>query len=177
MQDITDRRMIDRPFEEVAAVFDGPVSEWLPVIAGPAERSWRTGTREGVVHVQVQLRVSPVFVQPDGTHWRDLMIEADPTQKRAFLTSLLSPRVTGDLGIEPLDDGTRTSLRFRGRSSRRNALTGWIERVLVGDLLVGSGMHTLLDHVVGSLATADADRDQPGESEATVVRARVRQHP
>lgn len=145
---------IPRPPDETMPLFDGPVSGWLPVIVGPDEGTWRAETREGPVRVHVLVTPGDVWVLPDDTHRRTLTVTPDRTAARDLLVAGLTPRVEGHLRLEPTDDPGTTRLVFEGHTARRSRLTMAIERLLVGDPLVRSGVDTLLHMVADRLATA-----------------------
>ena len=159
-------RRVDRAFLEAAETFAGPVTSWLPVIAGPEVGSWRAETEEGPVVVPIVIEAGAVFVPPDQVRWRSLEIRPDPTARQGFLATRLTPTVRGQLGLRRTDDGT-AELMFRGEPESRSLLTSWMERLLVGNLLSRSAVETLLDHIAERLAVADG-RDETGNTSGTV---------
>lgn len=161
MEDMTLSRAVDREFEAAAEIFAGPPSQWLPVIAGPEERSWRAETREGLAAVRVVVTAEAVFVR-DRVRSRRFTIQPDPTDRTAFLAAWLTPAVVGDLGLAPTDDGA-AALRFEGTTEGRSWVTTWLERFLVGDRLSRSAVDTLLGQIAEQLATASTG-DEPEET-------------
>ena len=152
---------VDRPLDEALAVFAGPVTAWMPVTVGPDEGTWRVQTREGITDVQLVVEVGDPWVLADGTHHRRLVARPDPSAFADLLTAGLTPAVEGELRLtdSPLA-GSR--LTFEGDTKGRSALTGAIERLLVGDTLGRSGIHTLLE-VVAEQIEAAALPDGPHE--------------
>lgn len=149
--------VVDRPLGEAATVFDGPVAGWLPAIVGPDEASWRTETREGPVHVHVVVHAGDVWVLPDGAHRRTLQVQPDRGDFRDLLVAGLTPRIEGTLSLVGTDDPTRSRLEFDGATRRRSRMTSAVERVVVGDPLVRSGLGTLLHVVARRLVGASVD--------------------
>ncbi len=137
-------------------LFGGPISGWLPVIVGPDEDTWRAETREGPIRVHVTVHAGEVWVLPDGSHRRALEVQPDRSDFRYMMIAGLTPRVQGELRLEP-QDGQTTRLVFDGHTRRRSRLTVALERVLVGDPLVRSGIQTMLDVIAERLATAPLD--------------------
>lgn len=166
MAELTLRRAVDREFEAAAEIFAGPASRWLPVLAGPVERSWRAETREGPAAVRVVITAGAVIVRRDRVRWRRLTIKPDPTDRTAFLAAWLAPAVVGDLGLEPAPDGM-AELRFEGTTEGRSWATTWLERMLVGDRLSQSAVDTLTGHIAEQLATASTE-DEPGQTRVFV---------
>lgn len=175
---IVQSRFIDRPVDEVAQVFDGPVRTWLPVIAGAAPATWRTDAREGLVRVRVVIEASSVWVLPDGTHRRHLRVEPDRSSFRDLVTAMLTPRLQGDLVLRSADEDRAATVTFEGRSTARSRMTGALERLIIGTPLARSGLHDLLDHIAERLATASVPPRAAGDHErrvdGVVVRPRRR---
>lgn len=138
--------VVDRPHAEAATLFDRPLPEWLPAIVGPDERSWRVETREGPVHVQMEVETSSVFVDGGGTHGRGMRIRPDRTAMGNFIVAMLTPTVEGQLELAPRPSDPRTCiLRFEGQSTARSRLTNALARFFVGDPLSRSGVRTLVE--------------------------------
>ena len=144
---------VDRPLDEALAVFAGPVTEWMPVTVGPGEGTWRVETREGIADVHLVVEVGDPWVLADGTHHRRLVARPDPSAFGDLLTAGLTPAVEGELRLtaSPLA-GSR--LTFEGDTQARSAMTGALERLLVGDALGRSGIHTLLELMAEQLEAA-----------------------
>lgn len=146
---------IDRPPEQTMPLFDGPISGWLPVIVGPDRETWRTETREGPIRVHVLIHAGSPWSLPDGTHRRTLTVTPDRTSFHDLFVAGLTPRVEGHLRVEPGDDPTTTRLVFEGQTRRRSRITIALERALVGDPLVRSGIDTILEMIAEHLARAE----------------------
>lgn len=159
VEEMSLRRAVDREFEAAAEIFAGLAWRWLPVIAGPDERSWRAEIREGPAAVRVVITAGAVVVRRDRVRWRRFTVRPDPTDATAFLAAWLTPATVGDLGLEPRPDGL-AELRFEGTTEGRSWATTWLERVLVGYRLSRSAVDTLLGQVAEQLATATTD-DEP----------------
>ena len=144
---------VDRPLDEALAVFAGPVTGWMPVVIGPDEGTWRVETREGITDLQLLVEVGDPWVPADGGHHRRFVARPDPSAFGDLLTAGLTPAVEGELRLtdSPLA-GSR--LTFEGETRGRSALTGALERLLVGDALGRSGIHTLLEIVAEQLEAA-----------------------
>ena len=149
-------RRVDRSFDAAAQTFAGPVTAWLPVIAGPDSRSWRADTEEGRVLVPVVIEAGAVFVRSERERWRALAMRPDPTGRGAFFTRRLTPVVRGQLGLRESDGGT-AELIFLGEPERRSLLTAWPERLLLGNRLAHSALETLLDHIAERLTSPDPE--------------------
>lgn len=146
--------VIPRPPGETMPLFDGPVSGWLPVIIGPHEDTWRVETREGPVRVHVLVHPGGVWSLPDGTHRRTLTVTPDRTSFHDLIVAGLTPRVEGQLRLEPGNDPDTTLLVFEGETRRRSPITTALERALVGDPLISSGVDTLLEMIANRLSIA-----------------------
>ena len=160
MTRLHDDRMVDQQPEVAARVFTGPIDGWLPVVAGPEEDTWRTQTMEGPVRVHLQVHAGDVWTLPDESRRRRLVVEPDRTDFHDLVVAGLTPRVTGELRLEPAGD--RCRLVFEGDTRRRSSVTSTIERVVVGDPLARSGIDTLLDIIADRLAAAGPNGDANG---------------
>lgn len=154
-------RVIERDPEQTMRLFAGPIAGWLPVIVGPEEETWRAVTREGPIRVHVTIHAGDVWVLPDGTHRRVLDIQPDRTDFHYLLAAALTPRVQGELRLEPATDDT-TRMVFDGQTRRRSRVTIALERLLIGDPLVRSGIDTLLDIITEQMNTATLDSPHEG---------------
>ena len=155
-----DDRMVDQDPAVAARLFTGPIDGWLPVVAGPDEDSWRTETREGPVRVHLQVHAGDVWTLPDQSRRRRLVVEPDRTDFHDLVVAGLTPRVTGELWLEPAGD--RCRLVFEGATRRRSLVTSAIERAVVGDPLARSGIDTLLDVIAERLRTAVPNGEAKG---------------
>lgn len=159
--------VVSRSPDEVLRLFDGPIGGWLPVIVGPEEDTWRAETHEGPVRVHVTVHAGDVWVLPDGTHRREFTVQPDRTDWHDFVTAALTPSIVGHLRVEPLDGVDGSRLVFEGETDRRSRLTTALERVVIGDALVRSGIQTLVDIIAERLrsaslqAVADGPRQGP----------------
>jgi hypothetical protein len=153
-------RRVARPADDAFAVFAGPVGDWLPVIVGPDEDSWRVETREAGLRVGLVVEVGGVWVLPDGTHHRRFAARPDATAPRDLVVAGLTPAIEGELWLVA-DDG-ECRLGFDGRTRPRSRATGWLERLVVGDPLGRSGIASLLDIAADRLARAPAPGDDQG---------------
>lgn len=147
--------LVDRDHDEAAALFAGPVPGWMPVVVGPDEDTWRVQTREGITTVELVAEVGDVWVLPDGAHHRRVALRPDASAPRDLVTAGLTPAIEGELRLAPTADG-RALLAFDGRTHARSAVTGAIERHVVGDPLGRSGVETLLETIAARLATGGA---------------------
>jgi len=165
--DVQAERTIERDPDQATRLFAGPISGWLPVIVGPDEDTWRAVTREGPIRVHLTIHAGDVWVLPDGTHRRVLELQPDRTNFRNMLAATLTPRIEGELRLEPDTDHT-TRMVFEGQTQRRSRLTIALERLFIGDSLVRSGIDTLLDIIADQMSTATLEPPPEGPQHGPV---------